>query len=149
LRPNGIFGPGENSAFKKAVDPAYMLGVLPFYFDRTQQTDWTSVYNLVFAHVLATHKLKTDPSTVGGQAYFITDDEVTNNAAWEIFRPAIEAAAGRGFEMCFLVILRERLEFVIPYVSVIMHYSYNLYYVLFVDDSKFRAFANYVVCGFW
>jgi 3beta-hydroxy-delta5-steroid dehydrogenase/steroid delta-isomerase len=94
IRPNGIFGPGENSAFSKAVNPAYLLGFLFFYFDTKQKTDWTSVYNLVFAHLLAYHGLKTNPTVCGGKAYFITDDEETNNAAWDIFKPAIEAAGG-------------------------------------------------------
>lgn len=94
LRPNGIFGPGEFSAFKKAIDPAFVLGFFPIYFDEKQETDWTCVYNLVYAHVLASYKLKTAPEVVGGKAYFITDDEITNNAATVIFKPAIEAAAG-------------------------------------------------------
>ena len=93
LRPNGIFGPGEFNAFKKASDLGYMLGFLPFYFDESQVSDWTCVYNLVYAHILATYKLRKDPATVGGKPYFITDEENANNAAWLIFKPAVETIA--------------------------------------------------------
>jgi nucleoside-diphosphate-sugar epimerase len=91
LRPNGIYGPGEFVIFKRALDVPYILGVLPFYFDETQTADWTCVYNLVYAHILATYKLSTDPNTVGGKAYFITDMERRNAAAFELFRHSIDA----------------------------------------------------------
>ena len=94
IRPNGIFGPGEFSAFKRAIDPAYIMGFFPFYFDETQETDWTCVHNLVYAHLLAAAKLKTSPEDVGGKAYYITADEISNSAAAQIFAPAVEAAAG-------------------------------------------------------
>ena len=91
LRPNGIYGPGENTNFVKAVNPGWALGVLPFYFDTEQRSDWTCLYNLVFSTVLAVHKLDTDPNRVGGKAYFINDDYLINSAAWEIFKPHLDA----------------------------------------------------------
>lgn len=94
LRPNGIYGPGEHSAFVRIINPAFVLGGLPFYFDEHQKSDWTCVYNLVYAHVLATYVLATSPAQVGGKAYFITDEDVSNNAAYGIFKPAVESAAG-------------------------------------------------------
>jgi len=91
VRPNGIFGPGEFSAFPKAINPGYILGMVPFYFDENQVSDWSCLYNLVYAHLLASHHLFENPYKVGGKAYFITDDENTNNAAWGIFKPGVEA----------------------------------------------------------
>eukprot|EP01062_Namystynia_karyoxenos_P046364 TRINITY_DN3469_c4_g1_i1.p1 TRINITY_DN3469_c4_g1~~TRINITY_DN3469_c4_g1_i1.p1 ORF type:complete len:496 (+),score=153.26 TRINITY_DN3469_c4_g1_i1:85-1488(+) len=91
LRPNGIYGPGENSAFRKAVGPAYVMGSMPAYFDDQQTTDWVCTANLVYAHLLAVQKLHSDPDGVGGRAYYITDGEYTNNAAYGIFEPAMNA----------------------------------------------------------
>jgi len=91
LRPNGIYGPGENSAFQKATAPAFVMGVMPMIFDKEQKSDWVCVYNLVYAHMLAVHKLTTDPDKVGGKAYFVTDGRTINNAAYEIFLPVVHA----------------------------------------------------------
>jgi len=90
LRPNGIYGPGENVLFKRALDLPYVLGFIPFYFDEVI-SDYSCVYNLVYAHVLASYKLSTDPNRVGGKAYFITDDETVNLAEWAVFVDAIQA----------------------------------------------------------
>jgi len=94
LRPNGIYGPGEFSNWKKLMDIFFVLGGMPFYFDLNHVTDWSCLYNLVYAHILATHKLAVNPDAVGGKAYFITDDEPTNNAALKVFSPTINAVAG-------------------------------------------------------
>eukprot|EP01065_Artemidia_motanka_P044842 TRINITY_DN6445_c0_g1_i1.p1 TRINITY_DN6445_c0_g1~~TRINITY_DN6445_c0_g1_i1.p1 ORF type:complete len:475 (+),score=124.80 TRINITY_DN6445_c0_g1_i1:76-1425(+) len=94
LRPNGIYGPGENSAFPKAVGPVYVLGAMPAVFDESQETDWVCVHNLVHAHLLAVQKLHTAPDDVGGKAYYITDGELTNNAAYGIFESSMAAAGG-------------------------------------------------------
>jgi nucleoside-diphosphate-sugar epimerase len=113
LRPNGLYGPGENNNFPRAILPALMMGGMPFYFALEQHADWTCVYNLVFAHVLAVHHLTTDTDTqrraegdgntspspsisTGGKAYFITDMESTGprgelwgSANWGIFAPVL------------------------------------------------------------
>lgn len=91
LRPNGIFGPGENSLVTKALNPAWILGAFPFYFDLDQKTDMSCIGNLAYAHVLAAHKLLTVPEKVGGKAYFITDNEIVNNAAFGVFKPVADA----------------------------------------------------------
>lgn len=91
LRPNGIYGPGENSALPRMVFPAYIMRRMPVYFDEDQRTDWVCVYNLVYAHILAVHRLATAADVVAGKAYYITDDELTNNAAYGISAPVMHA----------------------------------------------------------
>eukprot|EP00756_Hemistasia_phaeocysticola_P023127 Hpha_TRINITY_DN15872_c0_g2::TRINITY_DN15872_c0_g2_i1::g.187850::m.187850 len=104
LRPNGIYGPGENSAFQKATAPAYVLGVMPMIFDREQRSDWVCVYNLVYAHMLAVHKLSQEATAnkVGGKAFYITDGTIINNAAYEIFLPVVHAVGAdvKGWIVC-------------------------------------------------
>ena len=79
----------------QAIDPGLLLGALPFYFDLEQRSDWTCLYNLVYAHLLALRALAPPAGEAvgegGGKAYFITDEEETNNAAWGVFRPALQA----------------------------------------------------------
>ncbi len=91
LRPNGIYGPGENLNFPKAVVPAWLMGIWPIYFDLDQRIDWTCVGSLAAAHIHAAWKLSTDPK-VGGKAYFVTDDDKEmDSAAFGIFKPMAEA----------------------------------------------------------
>eukprot|EP01062_Namystynia_karyoxenos_P082657 TRINITY_DN934_c0_g1_i1.p2 TRINITY_DN934_c0_g1~~TRINITY_DN934_c0_g1_i1.p2 ORF type:complete len:458 (+),score=191.88 TRINITY_DN934_c0_g1_i1:84-1376(+) len=95
IRPNGIYGPGENSAFPKAIAPAHIMGVMPMIFDTEQLSDWVCVYNLVYAHLLAVEKLTKNPDTVGGKAFFITDLTTINNAAYKIFEPPMNAVGAQ------------------------------------------------------
>eukprot|EP00936_MAST-01D_sp_MAST-1D-sp1_P001813 g1813.t1 len=100
LRPAGIYGPKENYFIPKAVAPAYVLRLMPLYFDRSQLQDWTFVYNLVWAHMAALHALDTSsssaaaPDAVGGKAFHITDGSLVNAAAWGIFEPIVRAVGG-------------------------------------------------------
>ena len=57
--------------------------------DGTSVVDNTHVFNVVDGHLLALKMLGENPGVVGGQAYFITDDERLNGVAW--FRPLVEA----------------------------------------------------------
>eukprot|EP01065_Artemidia_motanka_P029284 TRINITY_DN35428_c0_g1_i1.p1 TRINITY_DN35428_c0_g1~~TRINITY_DN35428_c0_g1_i1.p1 ORF type:complete len:451 (+),score=178.12 TRINITY_DN35428_c0_g1_i1:63-1355(+) len=91
LRPNGIYGPGENSAFPKAIAPAYIMGMMPMIFDTEQRSDWVCVYNLVYAHMLAVHQLTANPDKVGGKAFYVTDLREINNAAYKVFEPPMNA----------------------------------------------------------
>lgn len=89
IRPAGIWGPG---------DGCYMVSKLVSELDRgafvatvgdcTSLADNTHVDNLVQAEILAAEKLIEAPDTVGGRAYFITDEEQMNLIEW--FRPLIE-----------------------------------------------------------
>ena len=51
--------------------------------------DNTHVDNLIDAHFLAAKALREKPEVVGGQAYFINDDEQVNGLVW--FKPLVEA----------------------------------------------------------
>jgi sterol-4alpha-carboxylate 3-dehydrogenase (decarboxylating) len=75
LRPNGIYGPREEYITGKVLPLARRMRGLPFSLDPRQRTDWTFVYNLVWAHLLCLDRLRQDPAQVGGRAYFITDGE--------------------------------------------------------------------------
>jgi len=91
LRPNGIYGPGENVNFPKAIVPAWLMSVWPIYFDLEQTIDWTCVGSLAASHIHAAYKLGKDPK-VGGRAYFITDDDKDmDSASFGIFKPMAEA----------------------------------------------------------
>lgn len=91
LRPNGIVGPGENWFIPKAVAPAFIMKVAWFYLDLEQFTDFTSVYNLVWAHMLSVAQFEKDVDAIGGKPYFITDGEAMNSAGFKFFAPIIEA----------------------------------------------------------
>jgi len=101
LRPNGIIGPGEFIALKRAVDTAWLLGVMPMYFGESIN-DWSCVSNLAYAHMLASYKLATDPHTVGGKAYFISDEEKTSLASFDVFKPVMEAVAAPVFKWFYI-----------------------------------------------
>jgi len=101
LRPNGILGPGENVAMKRAVDTAWLIGMIPMYFGESIN-DWSCVSNLAYAHVLASYKLATDPNSVGGKGYFITDEEKTSLASLSVFKPTIEAVAGPMYKLFYI-----------------------------------------------
>jgi nucleoside-diphosphate-sugar epimerase len=121
LRPNGIYGPGENWYIPKAVLPGFLLGYVPFYFDLDQRTDFSFVYNLVYAHVAAVHAMETD-RTLGGRAFFITDDEEINAAAWGIFTPMIEAAGGE-----VVPLLRIPPSFLVTISHAMEHFCHQLH----------------------
>ncbi len=51
-------------------------------------TDNVHVDSVVDVHFLVAKKLSEDPDLVGGQAYFVSDDEPTNPVVW--YRPIVE-----------------------------------------------------------
>ena len=94
LRPSVIYGPGEDFFMPKVVAPGWMtksigLGAF-FYFDQTHVSDMIFVYNLILAEELVLTTWERDPLVVGGQAYFITDGQAVNLAAWEAWRPVFD-----------------------------------------------------------
>jgi len=75
LRPSGIFGPGDRQAWPGFIDAA-RKGSSKFVLGSGKNLmDWTYVGNLADAHILAAERLQEDPASVGGQAFFITNDE--------------------------------------------------------------------------
>jgi len=73
LRPNGIYGPREQYIIGKVLPLARKMRGLPFSLRSKQRTDWTFVYNLVWAHLLAVKRLGEAGEQMGGHAYYITD----------------------------------------------------------------------------
>jgi 3beta-hydroxy-delta5-steroid dehydrogenase/steroid delta-isomerase len=89
IRPAGIWGVGEGCYMvSKLVCELKKGSFVATVGDCTSLADNTHVDNLVQAELLAAEKLIETPAVVGGQAYFITDEEQMNLIEW--FRPLIE-----------------------------------------------------------
>lgn len=94
LRPNGVYGPGENTNILKAVQVPYLFTVMPFHFGHDQFMQWTCVGSLAYAAALAHTNLQKNADLVGGKAYFIVDDEITTVSNWTFFEPISNAVGG-------------------------------------------------------
>jgi len=129
LRPNGIIGPGENWFIPKAVAPGFIMGCAWFYLSFDQFTDFSSVYNLVWAHMLAVAQFETDADVLGGKPYFITDGEAINSAGFKVFAPMIEATGAIYWPIVpfglalmpkfgyFSEVLAEKISFLSPFLT--------------------------------
>jgi len=73
LRPHLIWGPGDNHLLPKLLERA-KHGKLKLP-GPDKLIDNTYIDNAAGAHLLALDKLETDPGTVGGKTYFISNDE--------------------------------------------------------------------------
>lgn len=73
LRPHLIWGPGDNHLLPKLVERA-KSGKLKLP-GPDKLIDTVYIDNAADAHLLALDKLETDPDTVGGKTYFISNDE--------------------------------------------------------------------------
>jgi 3beta-hydroxy-delta5-steroid dehydrogenase/steroid delta-isomerase len=94
LRPAGLWGPGPGCyMITKFVEELAKGKLVATVGDLKSLSDNTHVENLVFAELLAAEKLVLDPDAVGGQAYFVTDEEQLNLIEW--FRPLIEGLGYR------------------------------------------------------
>jgi 3beta-hydroxy-delta5-steroid dehydrogenase/steroid delta-isomerase len=88
LRPGGIWGPGEDSMMIRGFVEQLASGRFKALVGNGRALlDNTHVENAVAAHLLAAAKLRETPEVVGGQAYFVTDDEPMNGIGW--FRPLV------------------------------------------------------------
>ena len=94
LRPSGIYGPGENFFMPKVVAPGYLLRSVGigafFFFDENHISDMIFVYNLILAELSVVASFDAGVVNVGGEAFFITDDQAVNLAAWEAWRPVFD-----------------------------------------------------------
>lgn len=94
LRPAGIWGPGRGAVMIEAFVDQLAKGAFKATMgDGGSVLDNTHVENLVDAEILAAKALREKPELVGGQAYFITDDERLNGMEW--FRPIVEGLGHR------------------------------------------------------
>lgn len=73
LRPHFIWGPGDNHLLPTLMDRA-KRGKLRLPGPK-KLIDTIHVDNAAHAHLLALEKLESDPDTVGGKTYFISNDE--------------------------------------------------------------------------
>lgn len=89
LRPGGIWGPDCDSMMIKSFLQELAAGRFKVLIGSEKSTmDNTHIDNLVDAQLLSARGLRQQPQTVGGQPYFITDDERVNGLHW--FRPLVE-----------------------------------------------------------
>ncbi len=94
LRPGGIWGPGEGGYMvRKFLEQLVSGRLVATIGDGSAVADNTHVWSLTRAQLLAARALRTDPERVGGEAYFVTDDERINGVEW--FRPLVE---GLGYD---------------------------------------------------
>ncbi len=94
IRPAGLWGHDEGCYMvSKLVEELRRGTFVATVGDCTSLADNTHVDNLVQAELLAAEKLIEDSDLVGGQAYFVTDEEQMNIIEW--FRPLIEGLGYR------------------------------------------------------
>jgi len=75
LRPSGIFGENDPLFVPTLVNNA-KRGKMKYYIgDGTNRMDWTFVDNVAYALELAADGLEQRPEEIGGQVYFITNDD--------------------------------------------------------------------------
>jgi 3beta-hydroxy-delta5-steroid dehydrogenase/steroid delta-isomerase len=90
IRPGGVWGPGEGAMMVQDFLEHLAAGEFKVMIgDGKSVTDNVHVDSVVDGHFLVAQKLSDDPDLVGGQAYFVTDDEPTNPVLW--YRPIVEA----------------------------------------------------------
>jgi 3beta-hydroxy-delta5-steroid dehydrogenase/steroid delta-isomerase len=117
IRPGGVWGPGEGAMmvqdFLKHLAAGQFRATIG---DGRSVTDNVHVDSVVDAHFLVAQKLTDDPDLVGGQAYFVSDDEPTNPVAW--YRPIVE---GLGYRWPRFHVPRP-LAYAIAYAGEVGHY---------------------------
>ncbi len=89
LRPGGVWGCDTGSIMIQSILTALAKDQFKILIGSgDSRMDNTHVENLVDAQLLAAKALREKPEQVGGQPYFIMDDESYNPLEW--FRPLIE-----------------------------------------------------------
>eukprot|EP00656_Telonema_subtile_P055661 TRINITY_DN8684_c0_g1_i2.p1 TRINITY_DN8684_c0_g1~~TRINITY_DN8684_c0_g1_i2.p1 ORF type:complete len:541 (+),score=137.12 TRINITY_DN8684_c0_g1_i2:148-1770(+) len=91
LRPEMVFGPGDNHFVPQILDKAREGEMTHMIGDGDNVVDFTYIDNVILAHLLAAEHLFQD-SPVCGSAYFITNGEVM--PFWEFLRGILD---GMGF----------------------------------------------------
>ncbi|MBV9091348.1 MAG: NAD-dependent epimerase/dehydratase family protein [Mycobacteriaceae bacterium] len=88
VRPSGIWGPGDQTMFRKVFERVVTGQVKVLIGTRHARLDNSYVHNLVHGFILAAEHL-VEGGTAPGQAYFINDDDPVN--MFEFARPVVEA----------------------------------------------------------
>jgi len=90
LRPGGLWGGTEGGIMIKSfVERLVKKQFRVLIGDGSAVVDNTHLANLIDAEILAAEKLVTDANVVGGEAYYITDEEPMNGLLW--FKPLVDA----------------------------------------------------------
>jgi 3beta-hydroxy-delta5-steroid dehydrogenase/steroid delta-isomerase len=117
VRPGGVWGPGEGAIVVQDFLAHLAAGQFKAMIGSGESvTDNVHVDSVVDAHFLVAQKLSDDPDLVGGQAYFVSDDEPMNPVLW--YRPIVE---GLGYSWPKLRI-PEALAYAIAYLGEVVHY---------------------------
>lgn len=89
VRPGGLWGPDINSMMIRSfLEQLATHKFKALIGDGSSLMDNTHIENLLDAQLLAAKALREKPERVGGQAYFVFDDEQVNPLEW--FRPLVE-----------------------------------------------------------
>lgn len=106
VRPNSIYGPGEQRTLPRVVRYAQQ-GLFSFVFGSPDsKVDWIHVDNLIAALELAADGLTSEKNHVAGaQAYFVSDAQPINT--FEFLRPLVEGLGYRHphIRLPFLLVL--------------------------------------------
>jgi 3beta-hydroxy-delta5-steroid dehydrogenase/steroid delta-isomerase len=117
VRPGGVWGPGEGAVMVRDFMEHLAAGEFNVMIGPGKtKTDNVHVDSVVDGHFLAAQKLTDEPGLVGGQAYFVTDDEPTNPILW--YRPIVEAL---GYKWPKLHI-PQSVAYAFAYLGEVAHY---------------------------
>ncbi len=90
IRPGGIWGGSDSGMMINSLVEQLAKGAFKMTIgDGTAVTDNTHVRNVVHGELLAAEQLVKNPQVVGGEAYYVTDEEPMNAITW--FKPLIDA----------------------------------------------------------
>ncbi len=92
IRPSGIWGPGDQTMFKRLFTEVIQGRVKVLIGSKKALLDNSYVHNLIYGQILAAQHL-VEGGTAPGQAYFINDDDPVN--MFEFARPVLEACGVR------------------------------------------------------
>ncbi|CAJ1494988.1 NAD-dependent epimerase/dehydratase family protein [[Mycobacterium] kokjensenii] len=92
IRPSGIWGPGDQTMFRKLFESVVAGHVKVLIGKESAKLDNSYVHNLIHGFILAAEHLVPGGSAPG-QAYFINDDDPIN--MFEFARPVMEACGQR------------------------------------------------------
>jgi 3beta-hydroxy-delta5-steroid dehydrogenase/steroid delta-isomerase len=117
VRPGGVWGPGEGAMMVRDFLEHLAAGQFKATIgDGMSVTDNVHVDSVVDVHFLLAQRLTDDPGLVGGEAYFVSDDEPINPVAW--YRPIVEAL---GYTWPKLQIPHP-LAYAFAYLGEVVHY---------------------------
>jgi 3beta-hydroxy-Delta5-steroid dehydrogenase / steroid Delta-isomerase len=89
LRPGGIWGAGQGSVMIDTFVRELAKGAFQATIGNGRSSlDNTHIENVIDAQLLAANELRANPDKIGGQVYFITDNERFDAMEW--YRPLVE-----------------------------------------------------------